>query len=337
MPIINNGDMETLRKVAKRFELGEIKSYEKLSGGITNDTFKIITNQGIFVAQRINKFFPKSTAVRQHLASNHLRNHQFFDIPQLIKDSDLSLTIRIKNHNWRVSHYIDHDKVEKNLPLVVKAASKLGKFHKIMSKYDSSINKPSVVNFHNTKRIIEKLISTATLASKSQSRKDKIKAQRTRNQISFISENAPKHYLPKKLPKIIIHGDPKFENFLFKNGKVVALMDLDTLMKANELIDIGDALRSWSIKNHDKFDKKIFDAALKAYLTQNKKNYINGKTALNATLLITMELAARFMIDYFKESYFQWGPQKYSSAADHNLTCCNKMLSYYQNILKYLK
>ena len=337
MPIINDGDMEALEKVAGRFGLDEIKSCEKLSGGITNDTFKIITNRGAFVAQRLNKFFPKSTTLRQYLASNYLRNHQFFDIPQLIKNSNLSLTTKIKNHNWKVSRYIEHDKVEKNIPLVIKAASKLGKFHEIMSKYDGPINKPPAINFHNTKRIIKKLIFMTALASNSPDREDKIKARKAQYQTSFISENTPKHYLPKKLPKIIIHGDPKFENFLFRDAKVVALIDMDTLMGANELIDIGDALRSWSIKNYAEFDKKLFDAALKAYLTQNKKDYINEKTALNATLLITLELAARFMINYFEESYFQWDPQKYTSAADYNLTCCNKMLNYYQSILKYLK
>ena len=52
----------------------------------------------------------------------------------------------------------------------------------------------------------------------------------------------------RKLPKRVIHYDAKINNFLFKKNtnKVIALIDLDTLMPGCFLSDIGDMIRTYS-------------------------------------------------------------------------------------------
>ena len=50
------------------------------------------------------------------------------------------------------------------------------------------------------------------------------------------------------LPKRVVHYDTKMNNFLFekKTNKIVALIDLDTLMPGCILSDIGDVIRTYS-------------------------------------------------------------------------------------------
>ena len=50
------------------------------------------------------------------------------------------------------------------------------------------------------------------------------------------------------LPKRVIHYDTKVNNFLFEKEsyKVIALIDLDTLMPGCVLSDIGDMIRTYS-------------------------------------------------------------------------------------------
>jgi Ser/Thr protein kinase RdoA (MazF antagonist) len=51
-----------------------------------------------------------------------------------------------------------------------------------------------------------------------------------------------------QLPKRVVHYDTKINNFLFekKTNKVVALIDLDTLMPGCILSDVGDVIRTYS-------------------------------------------------------------------------------------------
>lgn len=330
-------DRNDLKKVAARFNLGKIEDCERLSGGIINDTFKLTTSKGVFVAQRIHNMFNGRVYTNQREVSEYLTQKGFLKLPELIESSYGHISARISSRYWKVSLFIDHDKVEKTRPLIIKAAETLGRFHHTMSSYRYWI-KPTVSDFHKTKKVIQKLYDfTKGYASKFH--KNRMKAKRVQSQADLILEETPKHYLPRGLPTTIIHGDPKFENFLFKDGEVAAIIDMDTLMTANELIDIGDALRNWSMIGHTGFSKDIFDAALKAYLSVNKKDYIDESSALNATALLTLELAARFLIDHFyhfEGAYFQWNPKEYPSAAAHNLARCDKVLTYYKNLSKYL-
>ena len=62
---------------------------------------------------------------------------------------------------------------------------------------------------------------------------------------------------PIDLPKRVIHGDLKFNNFLFEGReegdppKAHALIDLDTLAKLPLYFDLGDAWRSWCNRSSD--------------------------------------------------------------------------------------
>lgn len=329
-------DKEALKKVAVKFGIGKIENCERLSGGIINDTFKLTTSKGVFVAQRMHGVFNGSALANQHRISRYLRNKGFLKIPEILERSCGSISIKIKNKIWKVLRYIEHDKAEKTQLLIIEAAKTLGEFHCIFSNYAGRNHlRPTILNFHKTKKIIERLHELTKGSAKKLPGNNR-KYKNVQDQADLILEQTPKYYLPRGLPTTIIHGDPKFENFLFKNGEVAAIIDMDTLMSANELIDIGDAMRNWSINSQNEFEKGAFDAALRAYLSENKKDYIDGVSALKATALMTLELAARFLIDHFEETHFQWNPEKYPTASAHNLERCNKVLRYYQSLDKYL-
>ena len=102
-------------------------------------------------------------------------------------------------------------------------------------------------------------------------------------------------------------------------------------MENSELVDLGDALRSWCQTKENKFNSQIYFKALEGYNIENKISY-DESIVMSSVGLITLELAIRFLTDYFEESYFQWDNKKYSSSAEHNYTRTLKTLNYYQNI-----
>ena len=116
----------------------------------------------------------------------------------------------------------------------------------------------------------------------------------------------------RKLPKRVIHYDAKINNFLFKKNttKVIALIDLDTLMPGCVLSDIGDMIRTYSnpvgeeSKDVSKVtcNKNIVAAivnGVKGALTHKEIEYLNfGGQA------ITFMQAVRFLTDYLNNDIY---------------------------------
>lgn len=326
-----------LQEVLSLFELGKLCGYEKLDGGIINKTYFVESNKGEFVIQRLSKIF-NEFVVEDHLFLQKFFAQDKFLIPMIPKifsaQNGLFYWKDRQKYIWRVSEFIEHEEVtEKSPELIYEAGKALGECHKLLKKVDY-IPRFKIEGFHDTPRIIEKLRDVFAKQSFKEWELDYHgRAYHVDSEFEFIVKNIEKFYLSNDCEKQLIHGDPKFSNFLFRGGKVIAMIDWDTLMFSSLFIDIGDALRSWCKNLDGSFNKEIFDAAIKGYLENESQNICNFK---NAMFLITLELAARYLIDYFEEKYFQWDKEKYESAAEHNLSRCKRELNFFRQAEKIL-
>lgn len=79
---------------------------------------------------------------------------------------------------------------------------------------------------------------------------------------------------------------------------------------------------------------EIFEAAIKGYFETAPFRY-SIPCIKSAMGLITLELAARYLTDYFEESYFSLKKDKYSSLAKQNLARCRRYVDYYKNFIHY--
>ena len=123
----------------------------------------------------------------------------------------------------------------------------------------------------------------------------------------------------------VIHGDPKLENFLFGDqGSAEAIIDLDTLRHGALIWELADGLRSWAAVRKDddeirlKYD--ILKAAGKSYhkhgLALTDEEWAHLPAAIST---MALNLARRYLRDYFEESYFAWDRARYPSLARQNL------------------
>ncbi len=116
-----------------------------------------------------------------------------------------------------------------------------------------------------------------------------------------------------------IHGDTKIENFLFdaQTGRVVSLVDLDTVMPHTWLADWGDMVRSLANVAGEKernldlvqVDREVYAAVAEGFL-----NAVSSATEEEIELMpravqvIALELGIRFLADYLRgDTYFQIG------------------------------
>jgi hypothetical protein len=120
-----------------------------------------------------------------------------------------------------------------------------------------------------------------------------------------------------EIRKTVIHGDTKIENFLFCRftGRVVSLVDLDTVMPLTWLADWGDMVRSLANvagekeTNLDKVmvDGDIYRAVLEGFLSTAATPTPEEIAWMpRAVQIITLELGVRFLADYLRgDTYFK--------------------------------
>ena len=142
--------------------------------------------------------------------------------------------------------------------------------------------------------------------------------------------------LEPPLPQRLIHGDLKITNLIFDPAcpEVRAIIDLDTLARGTLDAEMGDAFRSWCNPKGEsnvaaEIDVQLFAAAVTGY-AQGSRDWITDSEvhALRpGTERIALELASRFCIDGFEDSYFGWDASRFASRREHNLVRTQSQLS----------
>lgn len=120
--------------------------------------------------------------------------------------------------DWRVVEYIDaKDVVDPNEKQVKSAIELVATFHKVIQDFDAPI-RTDIHVFPELQKNYDKLDS---------------------------------------LPKKVIHGDMRFDNFLFKGNKAVAIIDLDTVQRYTPLWDLANMIFMWcgGVENKPDFEK----------------------------------------------------------------------------------
>lgn len=143
-----------------------------------------------------------------------------------------------------------------------------------------------------------------------------------------------------KLPKRICHCDTKVSNMMFDlDGKVLCVIDLDTIMPSFIFSDFGDFLRSAANTgkeddtdlNNVRFNMEIFKAFAKGYIESARVflTPLEIEMLPYAAQLFPYMQAVRFLADYINgDTYYQ---TKY---AEHNLVRTKAQYKLYQEACK---
>lgn len=141
-----------------------------------------------------------------------------------------------------------------------------------------------------------------------------------------------------------IHGDTKIENFLFdaQTGRVMSLVDLDTVMPLTWLADWGDMVRSLVNVAGEKetdlekvqVDREVYRAVTEGFLS-TAATATEEEIAFmpQAVQIITLELGVRFLADYLRgDTYFKLGP---NDPADLNRTRAMVQIKLFERLVAH--
>ena len=324
--------MENLNQIIKQFpEVGEVKEVKALTSGLINQTYLVKTvdpQEADYVLQRINHQIFTDIDMLQHnieVVTGHIRkkleaqNETDIDrkVLRFLPATDGKTFYYDGEGYWRVSVFIPRSQT---LEAVTPDSSylaglKFGEFQAMLADVPEQLGE-IIPDFHNMEFRMKQLReAVATNAAGRLSEVQDIVDAIEKDADEMCS--AERLFREGKLPKRICHCDTKVSNMLFdEDGKVLCVIDLDTVMPSFIFSDYGDFLRSGANtgleddKNPDNvnFNMEIFQAFTKGYLESGKSFLlpIEIENLPYAAALFPYMQCVRFLADYINgDTYYK--------------------------------
>ncbi len=327
---------QKLTTILAEFALTGVTAIELIPSGIINNTYRATTSDGQFILQRLGAIFTAATALDSMHVAEHLKEQ---DLPTPIyrtTTAGVPYVIDEESRVWRVMSAIDGETFD-TMPdpsYAREAGRVLATFHQAMKDFDPTGLK-SPLRLHGTPQILaafrERLPGILTHAQSDEERAC----------YESIPELLEAYLIDPSLDVTVVHGDPKISNIMFKDGKAVCMIDLDTCMRHSSLVDIGDALRSWCMRSEEDamdatFSIDVFREAVAGYTSVRPLPESLQHTIVKSGIMITLELAARFANDIVDDSYFGWSAAKFASRRDHNRARVQTLVAYAHDTITHV-
>ena len=323
---------EQLMAILKQFAIDEdMVSAVPFGNGHINDTLKVTNSKGEikYILQRINhhiftnvdmlqnNIFTVTSHIREKLVA---RGEQDVDrkVLTFIPAKDGKLYHFDGDSYWRVCLFIPRSKsFEEVTPqLSYEAGKAFGDFQTMLSDLPADALGETIPNFHNMEFRLKQFCDAveANAAGRLEEVKDLVAEIEKRAKDMCIQEEL---YREGKLKKRTNHCDTKVNNIMFdEEGKVLCVIDLDTVMPGFVLSDIGDFIRTGAntgAEDDENLDNvevnlEIFEAYTRGYMETAKAFLTPQEIKLlpYGGRLLTYMQTVRFLTDYINgDTYYK--------------------------------
>ncbi len=325
--------MKNMLEIVSHFAtVGSICEINPLGSGLINDTYKVVTREEDkpdYVLQKINNAIFRDVDMLQENISavtGHIRK-KLEDCGE--KDIDRKVLHFIDTNEgkryyidedgryWRMMVFIPNAKTYEtvNPEYSYYAGKAFGEFQAILADIPARLGE-TIPDFHNMEFRLKQL--REAVHGNAVGRLDEVRF--------YVDEmekraeemcKAERLHREGKLPKRVCHCDTKVNNMMFdEDGKVLCVIDLDTVMPSFIFSDYGDFLRTAANtgdeddKNLDNvnFNMEIFKAFTRGYI-ESAKGFLTPLEIENlpyaATLFPYMQ-CVRFLADYINgDTYYK--------------------------------
>lgn len=332
---------QALRQIADHFQLeGQVTEVRPLGEGFINDTFIIetaSTHTPNYILQRKNRhIFTNIPAMMENIVrvTNHLKNKIIArggnprrEALTVTPAKDGKLYYRDDaGEYWAVCEFIDQTVAYQKADtprLAYQGGKGIGQFQAMLSDFTEPLT-DILPGFHNIRYRFKQWDDT--LAADPAGRKAAVAAEiewieSRRDEMMHFWELVEAGTIPTR----VTHNDTKINNILFdKEGQVLCVIDLDTVLSATALNDYGDAIRSYTntgLEDDPNLDRVSMDIEMfRAYTAGYLSEAHVFLTPVEADYLafsaryITYEQVLRFLMDYIDGDHYYK-----TKSADHNL------------------
>ena len=340
-----------LKGIVEKFNVeGTIASIRPLGNGLINDTYLVVTagENDDYVLQRINNSIFQDVDLLQHnveSVTNHIRKK----LTEAGEDDINRKVLRFvetgegktyyldgAGRYWRVSVFIPRAKTfEAVTPEYSYYAGKaFGNFEAMLVDLPETLGE-TIPDFHNMELRMHQLRDAVAQDAKG-------RVSEVRDIVDELESHADEMCKAErmgregKLPKRVCHCDTKVNNMMFdEEGRVLCVIDLDTVMPSFVFSDYGDFLRTGAnfVAEDDPeiekvgFREDIFESFPKGYL-ESAKSFLTPVETENlpyAVALFPYMQCVRFLTDYINgDTYYKI---KYP---EHNLVRTRNQLALFR-------
>lgn len=341
------------REILRQFGIeAQEKSIVPIGNGHINTTFKAVDSRtGLaYILQRINDNVFRNVDLLQrniekvtgHIrAKLEARGEEDIDrkVVTLIPVAGSKKTyFKDGDSYWRVMLMIEDAETRESVtPENARhAGAAFGRFQEMLSDMDGEIGE-SIPDFHNMElrlRQLEEAV-TADVAGRLAGVRNLVEELRNRSERACLAERL---YREGRLPKRICHCDTKINNMLFdRDGRVLCVIDLDTVMPSFVFSDFGDFLRTAANKGDEddrdldrvEFDMELYRVFREGYL-ESAGGFLTEEEIKNlpyAPERFAYMQAVRFLTDYLNgDTYYR------IDYPDHNLVRARAQFKLLQSI-----
>lgn len=349
--------MNNLQIIVSHFKTeGEIVAIKPLGSGLINDTYRVYTlsdKTPDYVLQRINHAIFQDVDMLQHnieLVTNHIRcklqEKGEDDISRKVLqfiESETGKTYWYDGNNyWRMMIFIPHARTfEAVTPEYSYYAGKaFGDFQAKLADIPETLGE-TIPNFHNMEFRLQQLHDAVDNNAAGRVAEVKYYLDEIEHRAHEMCK-AERLYREGKLPKRVCHCDTKVNNMMFdEEGKVLCVIDLDTVMPSFIFSDYGDFLRTGANlgaeddKNLDnvKFNMEIFSSFTKGYL-EGASSFLTTIEIENlpyAVALFPYMQCVRFLADYINgDTYYK------IQYPEHNLVRTKAQFKLLQSVEEHI-
>jgi N-acetylhexosamine 1-kinase len=317
---------------------GPVLSVEPHPTGHINDGYLVATDRRRYLLQRLNPaVFTDPDAVMANVVAvtDHLHGKNEPTLTLVPTRSGNASWRDNSGAAWRTYHYL-----EGAHPLDVQTADDarvvgraFGRFHRLIADLDPTTLRVSMPCFHNPGRRADQL--ALAIETDPQGRLD---AARTLVDAVWQLRGDVSETALDGLPVRVAHNDAKAANLLVDDigGREPLVVDLDTVMPASVLWDVGDMIRS-STGTADEAARTVrFDVDRYRALIDGWKAEVNGllgseelDAVPRAGVVVTFEQAARFLADHLLgDVYFRvTRPGQNLARAENQVKLLRSMMS----------
>lgn len=327
---------QKLTSILEQFSITGVTAIAPIASGIINNTYRVTTPDGQFILQRLGAIFTAATAVDSMRVAEHLVSQQLPTPIYQMTPAGVPYVIDEESRVWRVMSAIEGETFDTmpDASYAREAGRVLATFHQAMKDFDpAGLNSP--LRLHQTADILaayrERLPAILAFAE----------SDAERACYESIPALLESYTIDPSLDVTVVHGDPKISNVMFKDGKAICMIDLDTCMRHSSLVDIGDALRSWCMRSAEDtmdatFSIEVFREAIRGYVSVRPLPHTLQEAIAKSGVMITLELAARFANDIVDDSYFGWNNTKFASRRNHNRVRVQTLVAYAHDTITHL-
>lgn len=293
-----------MEEIFMEFFQSDITSVAPFGDGHINDTFLVKAGGRDYVCQRVRKAMDLCALENNYLLLSKACREAGWTCPEWMKTRDGSYFCQDpEGEHWRAYPLIQGEILAAPLSRegLWACGQGLAKMHRILQTLPKKLIAvyPMLHDLGHYFQRYEEVL-----------RGDELLGEHRDEKLEEMIEAGRERFLRLEIDRsAIVHGDAKLANVLFREGRVVAWIDLDTVMEGSLLEDVADCMRSACVRD-GRLDQEAARALLGGYQSEAPE-LLGEETGLLPEVIrkLFFELALRYYTDaiskhrLFREKY----------------------------------